>query len=61
MRGARSLVDRMIRAAKLDVGLYEEVEADTTGRAIATCIVGFIVWVVLFWVIGDLRNLVATL
>ena len=24
-----SLVGRMIRAAKLDVGLYEEVEADT--------------------------------
>jgi hypothetical protein len=32
MNGSRSLSDRMIRAAKLDVGLYEEVEADTTAN-----------------------------
>jgi len=32
MNGSRSLVDRMIRAAKLDVALYEEVEADTTAN-----------------------------
>ena len=30
MKGSRLLVDRMIRAAKLDVDVYEEVEADTT-------------------------------
>lgn len=29
-RGSPSLVNRMVRAAKLDVDLYEEVEADTT-------------------------------
>ena len=32
MNGSRSLSDRMIRAAKLDVALYEEVEADTTAN-----------------------------
>lgn len=35
------LVDRMIRAARLDVQLYEEVEADTTtmGQAVAAVII----------------------
>ena len=32
MEARRSLIDRMIRAAKLDVNLYEEVEADTTAN-----------------------------
>ena len=32
MAGSRSLKDRMIRAARLDVDLYEEVEADTTAN-----------------------------
>lgn len=39
MRGSRSLIDRMIRAAKLDVGLYEEVEADTTALPQALVVV----------------------
>ena len=39
MRGSRSLVDRMIRAAKLDVALYEEVEADTTALPQALAVV----------------------
>lgn len=41
MRGSRSLVDRMLRAAKLDVALYEEVEADTTAlrQAIAVVVI----------------------
>jgi len=30
MRRSRSLINRMIRAARLDIELYEEVEADTT-------------------------------
>ena len=36
-----SLVDRMIRAAMLDVSLYEEVEADTeaTGQAMAVVLI----------------------
>lgn len=34
-----SLVDRMIRAAKLDAALYEEVEADTTAMGQATTVV----------------------
>lgn len=35
------LVDRMVRAAKLDVQLYEEVEADTTamGQAVAAVVI----------------------
>ncbi|MCK4964378.1 MAG: hypothetical protein KAS54_04795, partial [Dehalococcoidia bacterium] len=33
------LVDRMIRAAKLDVNLYEEVEADTTATRQALLVV----------------------
>ncbi len=32
MAGSSSLVNRMIRAAKLEVDLYEEVEADTTAN-----------------------------
>ena len=32
MAGSRSLTDRMLRAARLDVDLYEEVEADTTAN-----------------------------
>lgn len=32
MADTRSMTDRMIRAAKLDVDLYEEVEADTTAN-----------------------------
>ncbi len=32
MADSRSLVNRMVRAAKLDVDLYEEVEADTTAN-----------------------------
>ena len=32
MEAQRSLVNRMIRAAKLEVDLYEEVEADTTAN-----------------------------
>lgn len=38
------IVDRMIRAAKLDVDLYEEVEADTgaTGQAMAVVVVSSI-------------------
>ena len=32
MEAAPSIVNRMIRAAKLDVDLYEEVEADTTAN-----------------------------
>lgn len=32
MEAERSLVNRMIRAARLDVDLYEEVEADTTAN-----------------------------
>jgi hypothetical protein len=32
MADSRSLVDRMVRAAKLDVDLYEQVEADTTAN-----------------------------
>ncbi len=39
MRGSRSLVDRMIRAARLDVDLYEEVEADTTALPQALVVV----------------------
>ncbi|MDX2169014.1 MAG: YIP1 family protein [Deltaproteobacteria bacterium] len=34
-----SMVDRMIRAAKLDASLYEEVEADTTAMGQATGVV----------------------
>jgi hypothetical protein len=34
-----SIVDRMIRAAKLDASLYEEVEADTTAMGQATGVV----------------------
>jgi hypothetical protein len=34
-----SLTDRMIRAAKLDVGLYEEVETDTTAMKQAMSVV----------------------
>jgi len=33
MKDSRSLVNRMIRAAKLEVGLYEEVEADSTATS----------------------------
>ena len=32
MQTSRGLVDRMVRAAKLDVRLYEEVEADTSAN-----------------------------
>lgn len=32
MSDSRSLINRMIRAARLDVNLYEEVEADTTAN-----------------------------
>ena len=39
MKGARSLVNRMIRAARLEVGLYEEVEADTTALPQALVVV----------------------
>jgi len=39
MNGSRSLVDRMIRAARLDVDLYEEVEADTTALPQALVVV----------------------
>ena len=39
MKGSRSLVDRMIRAARLDVDLYEEVEADTTALPQALVVV----------------------
>ncbi len=37
----RSLVNRMVRAAKLDVDLYEEVEADTTanGQALTAVVI----------------------
>ncbi len=33
MKGSPALVDRMIRAARLEVDLYEEVEADTTANS----------------------------
>ena len=33
MKNSRSLVNRMIRAAKLEVNLYEEVEADSTATS----------------------------
>lgn len=41
MEGDRSLVNRMIRAAKLRVDLYEEVEADTTanGQALVAVLI----------------------
>lgn len=39
MKGSRLLVDRMIRAARLDVNLYEEVEADTTATRQALLVV----------------------
>ncbi len=39
-----SFVDRMIRAARLDVNLYEEVEADSaaTGQAMAVVVLSSI-------------------
>jgi hypothetical protein len=36
---SRSIVDRMVRAARLDVSLYEEVEADTTATNQALMVV----------------------
>lgn len=41
MAGKSSLLNRMVRAAKLDVDLYEEVEADTTanGQALAAVLI----------------------
>ena len=33
MKGSSSLVNRMVRASKLEVGLYEEVEADSTATS----------------------------
>ena len=36
---SRSITDRMVRAAKLDVDLYEEVEADTTANRQAFLVV----------------------
>ena len=33
MKGSRSLINRMLRAAKLEVSLYEEVEADSTATS----------------------------
>ena len=38
-KSSRSLSDRMVRAAKLDVDLYEEVEADTTANRQAFLVV----------------------
>ena len=39
MKGSRALVNRIIRAARLEVGLYEEVEADTTANRQAFTVV----------------------
>lgn len=41
MEAERSLVNRMVRAAKLDIDLYEEVEADTTanGQALTAVVI----------------------
>lgn len=39
---ARSLVDRMMGAALLDVSVYEEVEADTTATGQASQVVGLV-------------------
>lgn len=38
-------VDRMVRAAKLDVKLYEEVEADkgAMGQAVGVCVIGWLI------------------
>ena len=58
-----SFLDRIIRAAKLDVSLYEEVEADTTalGQAMGVVIlssmaagVGSVIQVVLMWMLFTL-------
>ncbi len=38
----RSLVERMIAAARLDTSLYEEVEADTTATGQAALVVGIV-------------------
>ena len=40
MEVTRSLVERMIAAAKLDVALYEEVEADASATSQAAVVVG---------------------
>ena len=38
----RSLVERMIAAAKLDIHLYEEVEADADATSQAALVVGLV-------------------
>jgi len=42
MQSNASLVDRMVRAARLDVNLYEEVEADLTATSQAATVVGIV-------------------
>jgi hypothetical protein len=46
MADSRSLVNRMVRAAKLQVDLYEEVEADTTanGQTFLAVIIASLAW-----------------
>lgn len=46
MADSRSLANRMVRAAKLQVDLYEEVEADTTanGQAFLAVIIASLAW-----------------
>lgn len=62
-----SITDRMIRAAKLDVTLYEEVEADkgamgqaldykSTWRAVGVCLIGWIVQIVIFGIFFGLAG-----
>ena len=56
--GTHSMIERMIRASRLDINMFEEVEADTSAtnqaldytstlRAIAVVLIGFIPYLAL--------------
>jgi hypothetical protein len=58
-----SLVDRMIRAAKLEVALYEEVEADTTatGQAMTVVVLSSVAAGIGGWGDGGLHGVLGNL